>query len=196
MKDFKVNIVHNGANTDYTDYDLDEKKILQGCDVIADEIERITKQAVKLNKRVEIVINTFAEEEEKGMNDIIKLEMKSDNSKTWRDTTLQNLYDTLKVTRSILRERMKFMVGKDEIIQLHSTIEDYTEDKALWNIKAGKTIYTPILQFRLAEGMTCPKCDAKFIDVCGALSRRDNKMKICSSCGTLEAMEDMLSSRK
>lgn len=44
---------------------------------------------------------------------------------------------------------------------------------------------------------TCPRCkcimDERFP---GALSRRDNKTEICSECGTLEAMEDYVNSRK
>jgi len=48
-----------------------------------------------------------------------------------------------------------------------------------------------MLLFRLAEGTVCPVCGAKFQDVAGALSRRDNKTRICSDCGTREAIEDI-----
>ncbi len=36
----------------------------------------------------------------------------------------------------------------------------------------------------------CPKCDAHYIGY-PALSRRDNKTKICSKCGMKEAIESV-----
>jgi hypothetical protein len=48
----------------------------------------------------------------------------------------------------------------------------------------------------------CPKC-AGYIPnnktpgaYMGAISRRDNKTEICSACGTMEALEDLISSKK
>lgn len=37
--------------------------------------------------------------------------------------------------------------------------------------------------------MICPRCSREFTD-CPSLSRRDNKTKICSPCGTDEAFFD------
>ena len=39
--------------------------------------------------------------------------------------------------------------------------------------------------------MNCPRCGLKIIGY-PAISRKDNKTKICSDCGVLEAMEDYL----
>lgn len=49
------------------------------------------------------------------------------------------------------------------------------------------------------EDFKCPNCDGYIPNnenigaYSGALSRRDNKTEICSSCGTLEAFADLLS---
>ncbi len=39
-------------------------------------------------------------------------------------------------------------------------------------------------------GKRCPRCRASFYPEHGALSRRDNKTKICPRCGESEAFED------
>lgn len=41
------------------------------------------------------------------------------------------------------------------------------------------------------EKKKCPKCGA-IISLYPAISRRDNKTEICSSCGVIEAMEDYM----
>lgn len=38
----------------------------------------------------------------------------------------------------------------------------------------------------------CPKCGKMFEEHLHALSRKDNETKICSQCGTEEAMESFL----
>lgn len=38
--------------------------------------------------------------------------------------------------------------------------------------------------------MICPRCGMYVYDGYPALSRKDNKTKICSNCGTCEALED------
>ena len=38
----------------------------------------------------------------------------------------------------------------------------------------------------------CPRCRSPFELNTSALSRRDNKTKICSGCGTAEAMFDLM----
>ncbi len=43
--------------------------------------------------------------------------------------------------------------------------------------------------------MKCPKCGKEFKRLL-ALSRRDNKTKICDECGTLEALEDFMNYKK
>ena len=120
----------------------------------------------------------------------MKIEMKGSNSKVWKDTTLQNLYEVLKITRSIIKDRE--MMGRGEAEYIPSDLfQEYTEMKASWSIATGKIISTPMLEFRLAEGVNCPKCGVKFVKKYGSLSRRDNKVYICSVCGTMEAYEDM-----
>lgn len=37
----------------------------------------------------------------------------------------------------------------------------------------------------------CPECKQFYFEKTGALSRRDNKTEICSSCGYKEAVEDL-----
>ena len=41
----------------------------------------------------------------------------------------------------------------------------------------------------------CPKCDGP-MSKHPALSRRDNKTEICSSCGTREALEDFINNKE
>jgi predicted RNA-binding Zn-ribbon protein involved in translation (DUF1610 family) len=115
--------------------------------------------------------------------DSIKLEMKGNNTKIWKDTTLENFYVMLKITRSILAERMSFSNDPYE----PSLIDEYSDHRALWTIKAGGTVSTPVLEFRLI----CPNCGIKFMEACGALSRYDNKTKLCSKCGMKEAIESL-----
>lgn len=114
----------------------------------------------------------------------LKIEMKNHEEKTWKITTLENFLKSVEITRNIILET------EDSNNPSHNA-DDYTEDKALWSIRVGRTIDTPILLFRLAEGEECPKCGAKFQETAGALSRRDNRTKICSDCGTREALEDL-----
>lgn len=38
--------------------------------------------------------------------------------------------------------------------------------------------------------VVCPRCGARYLRYLAALSRRDNKTSICSTCGTAEAFED------
>jgi len=38
--------------------------------------------------------------------------------------------------------------------------------------------------------MNCPRCNAKIEKGMHALSRQDNKTKICSNCGIVEAFKD------
>lgn len=45
------------------------------------------------------------------------------------------------------------------------------------------------------ERKKCPKCGA-IISLYPAISRRDNKTEICSSCGVIEAMEDYINYKK
>ena len=42
------------------------------------------------------------------------------------------------------------------------------------------------------EGFLCPRCGDLVFEECPALSRRDYKTKICSDCGTDEAMFDYI----
>jgi hypothetical protein len=113
----------------------------------------------------------------------LKIEMKSEYQDTWEPTTLEYFYQVIAITRDILQQSPLACKGV--------TVDDYSDKRALWSIRAGKTVSTPILEFRLAEGTECPKCNAKFIGVAGALSRRDNRTMICSPCGAREAYEDM-----
>lgn len=111
----------------------------------------------------------------------LKIEMKNYEEKTWRPTILENFLQSIKITRDIILQTEDIAHDPD----------NYTEDKALWAIRVGRTVDTPMLLFRLAEGTICPVCGVKFQEVVGALSRRDNKTRICSDCGTREALEDL-----
>ena len=112
----------------------------------------------------------------------MKIEMKNHEEKTWRPSTLENFLQSVEITRNIIIESN----NPD-----YPDSDNYTEDKALWAIRTGGTVDTPMLLFRLAEGIICHICGAKFQDVAGALSRRDNQTRICSDCGMNEALEDM-----
>jgi len=112
----------------------------------------------------------------------MKIEMKNHEEKNWRPTTLENFLQSVEITRDIIIESN----NPD-----YPDLDNYSEDKALWAIRTGRTIDTPMLLFRLAEGTVCPLCGAKFQEVAGALSRRDNKTRICSDCGMREALEDL-----
>jgi predicted RNA-binding Zn-ribbon protein involved in translation (DUF1610 family) len=121
----------------------------------------------------------------------IKIEMKGSDSEIWKGTTLNNFYEVLKITRSIIRDREMMEKGTKEYSP-SNLFQEYTENKALWSIATGKIISTPVLEFRLADGINCPKCGVRFVKKYGSLSRRDNKTYICSACGTLEGIEDLV----
>lgn len=112
----------------------------------------------------------------------LKIEMKNHEDKRWKRTTLASFLQSVEITRNIIIE------ANDPS---YPNSDNYTEDKALWVIRVGRTVDTPMLLFRLAEGTICPVCRTKFQEVAGALSRRDNQTRICSDCGTNEALEDM-----
>ena len=44
----------------------------------------------------------------------------------------------------------------------------------------------------IEKQILCPRCKSPFESYTTALSRRDNKTKICSGCGTAEAMFDLM----
>lgn len=117
----------------------------------------------------------------------LKIEMKNHEEKTWKPTNLENFLQSVEITRNIIIE------SNDPS---YPDPDNYTEDKALWAIRAGRTMDTPMLLFRLAEGTVCPLCGVKFKDPTGTLSRRDNMTPICSDCGTNEALEDLKKSIK
>ena len=100
----------------------------------------------------------------------IKIEHKPHQGKVWVSTTLEFFLESVNLTREIILE---------------------TEQSPYQHNPAGRIVNTPGLLFRLAEGVTCPKCRAKFQESTGALSRRGNKTQICSDCGTREALEDL-----
>lgn len=116
----------------------------------------------------------------------LRLEMRNDKSKEWHETTMENFLEVIEITRNMLQENSYAGIDATE----------YEEKVAIWAIQTGRIVHTPVLSFRLAEGETCPKCGVKFILELGALSRRDNKTKICSPCGLREAIEDMKASKK
>ena len=49
--------------------------------------------------------------------------------------------------------------------------------------------------WRIIEIQKCPSCGKKYADH-SAISRKDNKTEICTSCGVLEAIEAYTNARK
>lgn len=52
-------------------------------------------------------------------------------------------------------------------------------------------VLTSAMDYDLRDGQTCPKCNEHFYEF-PALSRRDNETEICPTCGTLEALDDIV----
>lgn len=111
----------------------------------------------------------------------VKIEMKNHKEKTWRPSTLEQFFEFVEITRKVILET------KDP----SHCADDYTKERAIWNIVTGRVVDTPVMMFRLAEGEDCPYCHAKFIKLKGALSRKDNETYICADCGLREAVEDI-----
>jgi len=113
----------------------------------------------------------------------MKILMKSEKTKKWNETTLENFNSAVEITRDI-------------IIEMNITdrnAEEYEKGYALGLLKSGRIIDTPVMLFKLGEDRDtnkCPKCDNLYIGM-GALSRRDNKTNICPDCGMREAIEDI-----
>lgn len=49
---------------------------------------------------------------------------------------------------------------------------------------------------RAKREAVCPRCFKDYDAKRPAISRKDNKTKICSACGTVEALYDFLANRK
>jgi len=110
----------------------------------------------------------------------LKIEHKKHSGEIWELTTMDFFLAVVEDTRDCIQATNN----------TNHDANDYTKERAIWNLATGRTIDTPFLQFRLAEGEICHYCNAKFIKHMGALSRRDNKTYICADCGTREAIED------
>jgi len=61
----------------------------------------------------------------------LKIEMKNHEEKTWKPTTLASFLQSVEITRNIIIE------ANDPS---YPNPDDYTEDKALWAIRTGRTI--------------------------------------------------------
>jgi hypothetical protein len=59
MKDFEVNVVENGSNTDYSDYDVTDNEVKEGIEAVLQDIKEILKMAIANNEKIEIRINHY-----------------------------------------------------------------------------------------------------------------------------------------
>lgn len=116
----------------------------------------------------------------------LKIEMKSRWKEEWSPTTLEKFLEDVRFTKEIIQR-----TGDKR----HSP-DDFSDERAIDALARGLTVSTPAMLFRLAEGVECPRCHAKFIEEYGALSRIDNETLICDACGNHEAISDYLSSQK
>ena len=57
MKDCILNIVDNGSNCDYTDYDLTEKDIEEGINNVMQELKGDVLRAILKGEKVEIIFS-------------------------------------------------------------------------------------------------------------------------------------------
>lgn len=113
----------------------------------------------------------------------MKILMRNQDGKKWRETTLENFYKAVEITKNIIEE-MK-IEDRDS--------KEYEKKFALGSLKSGRIIDTPCILFKLGESedtKKCPKCGCFYMGI-GALSRRDNETGICPQCGTEEVLEDM-----
>lgn len=116
----------------------------------------------------------------------LKIEMKSQWKEEWEPSTPEKFLETICFTRDIIMQTGDRRHDPDV----------YSDERATNALASGETVSTPTLLFRLAEGVECPRCHAKFVKSIGALSRADNKTLICPACGTQEAMSDYRAAKK
>lgn len=85
--------------------------------------------------------------------------------------------------------KMEFEISYDISKQFENEPREYCIwENAIVELDKGKALSLPMFYIRKAtENKKCPKCGSSILDT-GALSRHDNKTKICSDCGTFEAL--------
>lgn len=73
----------------------------------------------------------------------------------------------------------------------------YEEEVMVNNLKLGRVVEDMFNLYRVSTDVEkCPICGASMFPRFTAISRRDNKTRICSFCAQDEAMEDIMNVRK
>ena len=76
-----------------------------------------------------------------------------------------------------------------------SAIKDLNQSIKVNKVENGVNIHYEVYSKKLDRVIKigeCPRCEELFDAEFPALSRKDNKTKICSECGTSEALEDWM----
>lgn len=116
----------------------------------------------------------------------LKIEMRSRWKDEWNPTTPEKFLEVIHFTREVIKETGDHRHDPGE----------YSDERAADALARGQIVSTPALLFKLAGGIECPRCHAKFLEQYGALSRSNNKALICDACGMKEAMTGSLASEK
>lgn len=105
----------------------------------------------------------------------------------WKDSTLEFVLEMCEMTKKILIETRN----------TSRPLEMFDKEAVIEQLKSGKIISTPMLNFRAIVGdCTCPLCGATFDEGMGSLSRKDNDTLICTDCGTRESLEEYYAPKK
>lgn len=132
---------------------------------------------------IKVTVELIEEEvKDKGLEEILK---KDDHFKY---QLLGRMQQDCKYYLTYGNKNPKHLWAKDE--QQHI---DYM--KAIYESFEKKPEWIDMNKIRMYEAhmcyKVCPKCGRKYKER-PAISRRDNKTKICPDCGTAEALEDLL----
>lgn len=85
----------------------------------------------------------------------------------------------------------------NEMIRPNEFYPYYEEEVFINNLLLGKTVQDMFRVYRIkTDYEKCPLCGSSIIEGQYALSRRDNKSRICSSCGMKESLEDFTNIRE
>lgn len=107
-------------------------------------------------------------------------------------TACENLWQPL--NREDMMKLLRAIVSFKSTLAGPHPGRDNDEDSSLEkDVESGRVISTPYCRIRLkTDRQKCPRCGSSIMEDLPALSRIDNKTKLCNLCGTAEAMEDYL----
>lgn len=167
-----VGYIDCGTSTDYSDNKLYTRIIAA------------IKQSLELHKDNNELTKKLEEVEKQGMESLLQIE-----------SLLKNQLETAATFNNLLNGIQKYLLeiyaGKKIDIRIGDYMFNVRSDHVDFNYKPIKNVKPIKLEIKVVESDTdevCPICN-KELGQYPALSREDNKTKICSECGMKEALQ-------